>query len=210
MCKGLLAARLRFSHSCCLQWKHSKSSTEKMSSVGILSHRDFLFVELLFLCWSAELYQPSVILVEHTYLSHLAWCFPFLWVFIGLQHFQPASHSASAECFTDVGFSSSSLYSVCFLFSLKREISVNDLPLGLSIGGCAVLWVSQCFHFLAFPSADHYLCCQHNSLLFLAEVRGSCARSLCLPVAALFALAMPLCAYWFENKQTTKQPINLK
>jgi len=42
-----------------------------------------------------------------------------------------------------VGFSFSSLHSISFLFSLEREISVNDLPLDFSIGEFAVLCLSE-------------------------------------------------------------------
>lgn len=117
---------------------------------------------------------------EYASLSHLTSSFSFLWVFIGLQHFQPAFYSASCSFvvywyyWLFILLAIFTQYIFCLHWKEMFQWMISPWTLIL-VGVLYLVWVKQCFHFLVsyLSYADRVLFCQHNSL-FLAEVWESC------------------------------------
>lgn len=117
---------------------------------------------------------------EYASLSHLTSSFSFLWVFIGLQHFQPAFYSASCSFvvywyyWLFILLAVFTRYIFCLHWKEMFQWMISPWTLIL-VGVLYLVWVKQCFHFLVsyLSYADRVLFCQRNSL-FLAEVWESC------------------------------------
>lgn len=117
---------------------------------------------------------------EYASLSHLTSSFSFLWVFIGLQHFQPAFYSASCSFvvywyyWLFILLAIFTQYIFCLHWKEMFQWMISPWTLIL-VGVLYLVWVKQCFHFLVsyLSYADRVLFCQRNSL-FLAEVWESC------------------------------------
>lgn len=117
---------------------------------------------------------------EYASLSHLTSSFSFLWVFIGLQHFQPAFYSASCSFvvywyyWLFILLAIFTQYIFCLHWKEMFQWMISPWTLIL-VGVLYLVWVKQCFHFLVsyLSYADRVLFCQRSSL-FLAEVWESC------------------------------------
>lgn len=117
---------------------------------------------------------------EYASLSHLTSSFSFLWVFIGLQHFQPAFYSASCSFvvywyyWLFILLAIFTQYIFCLHWKEMFQWMISPWTLIL-VGVLYLVWVKQCFRFLVcyLSYADRVLFCQRNSL-FLAEVWESC------------------------------------
>lgn len=142
--------------------------------------REILFSVDLLNCISSGWFLIIQQDTEYASLSHLTSSFSFLWVFIGLQHFQPAFYSASCSFvvywyyWLFILLAIFTQYIFCLHWKEMFQWMISPWTLIL-VGVLYLVWVKQCFHFLVsyLSYADRVLFCQRNSL-FLAEVWESC------------------------------------
>lgn len=142
--------------------------------------REILFSVDLLNCISSGWFLIIQQDTEYASLSHLTSSFSFLWVFIGLQHFQPAFYSASCSFvvywyyWLFILLAVFTRYIFCLHWKEMFQWMISPWTLIL-VGVLYLVWVKQCFHFLVsyLSYADRVLFCQRNSL-FLAEVWESC------------------------------------
>lgn len=125
--------------------KTAKRISEKIRYAGILSHIlcSFVWQKFCFLltCWIVSVQWDSLfcILLDNLYL-YLILLHTFLWVFIGLQCFQPTFHSASCSFMFNLAFHPShSHYPVYLLFFIENMFQWMITPCTLILVG--VLYV---------------------------------------------------------------------
>lgn len=145
---------------------------------------------------------------EYASLFHLTSSFSFLWVFIGLQHFQPAFYSASCSFvvywyyWLFILLAIFTQYIFCLHWKEMFQWMISPWTLIL-VGVLYLVWVKQCFHFLVsyLSHADCFILSTQLTVLgrSLGELQLTFLVSGLLTVHLAFVISV--WAYWFGEEK---------